>query len=265
MIDPRFLEMVEAGALVVVNHSGGKDSMAMFEVIKPLVPPENLVVVHADLGNEVEWAGVKDHIRENIDGLPLEIAEAIYKDGTEKNFLNMVEKRGMWPSKKVRFCTSDLKRGPIEKVVRHISKERDNKLIVDCIGYRREESTDRAKLDVWKYDAKNSKAGRTWIKYSPILELTEAEVWRIIADAGKEPHWAYKKGMKRLSCCFCVLAKESDLRTAAKLAPPELVKKYTDLEERIGHTFKNGKSLAEIIKPKAPERDLFDFNFKEAA
>ena len=28
MIDPRFLEMVEAGALVVVNHSGGKDSMA---------------------------------------------------------------------------------------------------------------------------------------------------------------------------------------------------------------------------------------------
>jgi len=245
----RFKEMVDAGALVFVNHSGGKDSMAMYEVIAPLVPEENLVVIHADLGDEVEWAGVKDHIRDNIDGRPLEIARAIYKDGTDKNLLDYVERRGMWPSSAARYCTSDLKRGPIEKVIRRIAKERGKTLIVDCIGYRSEESPARAKLSAWKHDEKNSKAGRTWIKFSPILDLTEADVWRIIDGAGKKRHWAYDKGMKRLSCVFCVLAGENDLRTAAKLAPPELVKRYTNLEKKIGHTFKNGKSLAEIIEP----------------
>ena len=50
------LELIERGALFVVNHSGGKDSQAMYLMLRDLVPAEQLVIVHADLG-AVEWAG----------------------------------------------------------------------------------------------------------------------------------------------------------------------------------------------------------------
>ena len=36
-----------------------------------------------------------------------------------------------------------------------------------------------------------------------------------------------------------------------------LLKKYLDLETKIGHTFKNGKSLAEIVQAKPAQQELF--------
>lgn len=39
--------MIEAGALFAVSHSGGKDSQAQMIRLRPLVPPDQLVVIHA--------------------------------------------------------------------------------------------------------------------------------------------------------------------------------------------------------------------------
>ena len=41
----QFTSRVHKGALVVVNHSGGKDSQAMYQVIKSMVPADQIVVV----------------------------------------------------------------------------------------------------------------------------------------------------------------------------------------------------------------------------
>jgi len=43
--------MIDAGALVVVNHSGGKDSQAMMLELAARVPSSQLLVVHAPLGD----------------------------------------------------------------------------------------------------------------------------------------------------------------------------------------------------------------------
>lgn len=244
-IRSQFMAEVEAGALVFCNHSGGKDSQAMYLLLRDLVPADQLVVVHADLGNEVEWDGVKEHIINNIDGRPLEIAHAIWKDGSSKTFLGMVEKRQMWPSAGVRQCTSDLKRGPIAKVIRRIMKERGVSRAINCMGLRAEESANRAKAEAWVVNNRLSAAGRTVFNCNPILSMLEVNVFGVIAAAGQEVHWAYKAGMSRLSCCFCIMASRDDLALAAKLRP-ELAQKYVDLEERIGHTFQHKRSLAEI-------------------
>ncbi len=45
--------MIRAGALVVLNHSGGKDSQAMTILLSGIVPRTPLVAVQAPLG-EVE-------------------------------------------------------------------------------------------------------------------------------------------------------------------------------------------------------------------
>ncbi|WP_262216188.1 adenine nucleotide alpha hydrolase family protein [Serratia ficaria] len=103
-------QLRDAGAIFYVSHSGGKDSQAMYLQLLQVIPFEQMVVVHADLG-EVEWPGIVEHINDTISH-PLNIVRA------GKTFLGMVEKRGMWPSARYRQCTSDLKRGPIEKFIR---------------------------------------------------------------------------------------------------------------------------------------------------
>ena len=74
---PTIQQLIDAGAIFVCSHSGGKDSQAMYCLLRLLVPANQIIVVHAHLG-EVEWAGVQDHIRANIEH-KLHVVEAIDK------------------------------------------------------------------------------------------------------------------------------------------------------------------------------------------
>lgn len=222
--------LIDDGALFVVNHSGGKDSQAMLIRLHAIIPADQLLIVHADLP-EVDWEGIQEHIERYSFGLPIHVCRA------KKTFFEMVERRGMFPSPSTRQCTSDLKRDPIAKVIRHYldSHPRFRRTIVNCMGMRAQESTSRAKLNTFKLSERNSVADRTWYEWLPIHEMTEVEVFKMIRAAGQEPHWAYKAGMTRLSCCFCIMASRDDLRTAAALKP-DLAKRYMDLERRLGFT-----------------------------
>ena len=53
-VPPKCREMIRAGALVAINSSGGKDSQCMTILLSRIVPREQILVVHAPLG-EVEW------------------------------------------------------------------------------------------------------------------------------------------------------------------------------------------------------------------
>jgi 3'-phosphoadenosine 5'-phosphosulfate sulfotransferase (PAPS reductase)/FAD synthetase len=250
--------LIARGALFVVNHSGGKDSQAMYLMLRQHVPAEQLVIVHADLG-PVEWAGAVEHITATTAGEPLHVCRS------RRTLLQMIEERGMFPSPQQRQCTSDLKRGPIERTIRGITRERQALgieswgLVVNCMGMRAEESPGRKKLAPFKQSVGNSKAGREWYDWLPIHSWTEAEVFDTIAGAGQRPHVIYSLGMTRFSCCFCIMASEQDLRTAARLATdrpellndPHLYLKYVDLERSTGQVMlmpKNGarRSLEQI-------------------
>ena len=224
--------LIDRHALFVVNHSGGKDSQAMLLKIRQRVPDDQILVIHATLGR-VEWGGVISHILNNIDTLSFAIAE-----NRNKDFLGMVRNRGKWPSPQQRQCTSDLKRGPIEREIRHYLKRNPqfNGLVVNCMGLRAQESSVRAKRAPFKFNARNSKAGREWYDWLPIQDMLEEQVFQTISDYGQSPHWAYAAGMSRLSCVFCIMASKSDLCVAAKLNP-ELYREYVNLEKEINHTF----------------------------
>lgn len=251
--------LVQRGALFVINHSGGKDSQAMYLMLRALVPAAQRVLVHADLG-AVEWAGAIDHIKATTAGEPLHVCSS------RRTLLQMIEERGMFPSPQQRQCTSDLKRGPIERTIRAITRERQALgvpawgLVVNCMGMRAEESSGRAKLTAFKLNAGNSKAGREWYDMLPIHEMTETEVYANIAAAGQQPHRVYALGMRRFSCVFCIMASEADLATAARLATqhpellndPHLYRKYVGLEQSTGQvmlmpsTTKGRRSLEQV-------------------
>ena len=232
--------LIEAGYLFVLNHSGGKDSQTMYLRLAPLIPARQLILVHAIL-HEVDWSGIPEHIEETTQHPVFYVAAA-------KSLLSMAEERGKFPSPVYRQCTSDLKRGPVQTFIRRYLKEHPEwqGRVVNVMGLRAEESTARAKLKTLTLSERNSVAGRSWFEWLPIHHLSKRAVFAEIAQAGQRPHWAYAKGMTRLSCVFCIMASSADLKTAAQLRP-DLYRRYVSLEQRLNYTMSmSRKSLPEI-------------------
>lgn len=258
---------------ILVSSSAGKDSQAMIDYVVELaglqaVPLSRLTVVHADLGR-VEWKGTVELAREQAEhyGLRFIVTSRIggvsKKDGktyskgeTFGDILDYAERRGRWPDSGNRWCTSDFKRGPIRRVITQLHREhgaRQPFRLLSCMGMRAEESPRRAKMAPLVSGAAPGKVGGsecctqkrhvdTWL---PIQSWTEAQVWERIRRSGVRHHPAYDAGMPRLSCCFCIFAPKPALMIAGKLNP-ELLDAYVGAEARMGHTFRNGFSLAEI-------------------
>ncbi len=239
--------LIKRGALFVINHSGGKDSQAMFIKLRNAIPLSQLLVIHADLPG-ADWPGTWDHVVEYSNGVETIKCRSI------KTFEEMVRHRGMFPSPSNRQCTSDLKRGPIERTIRRYLKANPQfgGLVVNCMGMRADESASRSKLKTFKKNERNSKAGREWYDWLPIHEMTEFDVFDSIAQAGEKPHWIYKAGMTRASCMFCIMASKEDLKTAARLAPDAL-EAYSRMENDIDHCMMmptkadGARTLKEII------------------
>lgn len=201
------------------------------------VPAKQLIVVHASLG-EMEWPGAMELARDQAAaaGLPFIVAKAT------KTLLEMVERRfesrpevPSWPSASTRQCTSDLKRGPIQREVRRYAKANGFKVIVNCLGLRAQESPGRAKRVPFRLNERDSNSVNTWYEWLPIHNLSTSEVFGIIEEAGQKPHWAYAEGNDRLSCLFCIMANKRDLKNGRK-QNPELFEKYVALEQRTGYT-----------------------------
>lgn len=235
---------------IVINSSGGKDSQAMlwqmFNLAAEQGVTDRLVVVHADLGR-VEWAGTRELAQRQADilGLPF-IAVSRTQD-----LLDQVEARGMWPSSKARYCTSDHKRDQVAKVFTRLVRESGIAgrpvRILNCMGLRAAESPARALKAELTRDARASNGKREVTTWLPIHGLSEAEVWQVIERSPLPVHPAYAAGMPRLSCCFCVLASRGALVRAAQLNP-ELARTYAEVEARINHRFRNDLSMADIIE-----------------
>lgn len=264
----RIQTLIDSGALFFVSHSGGKDSQAMYLYVNKHVPADQIIVVHADLSS-VEWKGVQSHIKATTEH------EIYVVENEMKDFIEMVRKRGMFPSPQYRQCTNDLKVGPINKFIRRVMKERDSLIGLNCTGIRAEESPNRAKKEDFTYNRKltifdrydcpkgetdkkgrvkriqdytSPKAGERVVHdWLPIFDWTTTEVFQAIAEMGQRPHWAYEAGMTRLSCCFCIMGSKGDLRTSAKYNP-ELLDQVAQLEKEIGHTMFMAKGAPIGIK-----------------
>ena len=228
-----FRALLSRGALVALSTSGGKDSQAATILLSRIVPADQMVLFHAPL-RDAEWPGTQAHIeRYRPPGVPLILTHT----ASGKTLLERVEERGQWPDPARRWCTADFKRTPIEREIRRYLKAnpRHRGLVVSAMGHRAEESAPRRRTAPWRYNPRNSKAGRTWYDWFPIHALLEHEVFQVIRDAGEEPHWAYAAGATRVSCSFCVMGSKNDLCVAARLRP-YLYRRYARLERRIGHT-----------------------------
>jgi len=255
--EKEILALAALGAIFYIGHSGGKDSAAMYEAILRLVPAAQIRVVHADLG-EVEHVDVNDFIRNNIDGRDLIVARAFHKDGRPADFFSLIRQRRAsldakgnhdapaFPSSAARFCTSDLKTGPIWREIR----AEGHAIVVNCVGIRAQESAARAKKigtrGTLNVNQKNTNSKRQAFDWWPIAHWSIDQVWAEIEAAGKKRHPAYAAGNDRLSCAFCIFGSANDLRNAAA-ERPELLAAFAALEIEVRTTMFSTETLAERI------------------
>jgi len=255
--------------VILVASSAGKDSQAMLDYVAELAAQagvsDRVTVLHNDLGR-VEWEDTAELAQEQAEhyGFRFEMRHRkIAADGGEErqDLLQQIKARHAklrakgdtttpaWPSSQARYCTSDQKRGPARKLITQLVSELNldrQARVLYCLGLRAQESSGRAKKPVLAVDQSASSGVREVTTWHPILGWTEDQVWARIKASGVRYHWAYDKGMKRLSCSFCVLATKEDLVCAARLRP-EMAAEYAALEAEMGHTFKADLSMAEIV------------------
>lgn len=253
---------------VIVSISGGKDSsvlMVKAEQMKSEMPNATFHYVHAVI--DIDWHETIDVVNAQCDhfGVKPIFVQAIDAKGNKKGFLDQLtskridrktgeEKEYMVPDMANRWCTSILKTGPIDKFARTL---KGNVLVM--IGERAEESTKRAQLEAWRPDAKNTlKNGtRNVVKYSPILDMPEREVWDIINSNAIPTHPCYLWGVSRASCAICIFSSNKEIAIAAEHAP-DIVKKYIDAEKSISTTFRYKRATKTRPEMKISIEDILE-------
>lgn len=235
--------------VILVNSSAGKDSQAMLHVIATQAKAAGVLdrvhVVHATF--DEEWAGTEALARQQAAAYGLPCYVVRHPKGS---LLEAVRARGMWPDARSRYCTSDFKRGQVSKqitslVASHPAFRLRPVTVLNCMGIRAAESRARAKKVWFAVDERNTNSRRVVTTYYPIFKLTVDQVWATIREAGTPVHDAYKAGMPRLSCVFCVFAPKAALMRAGQLNP-ELLAKYVQVEKEIGHRFTQALAISDV-------------------
>ena len=260
---PDPLTLLRNGAALALSVSGGKDSDAMSHHLLDLRQSEgwtgDVMMVHADLGSRVEWHQTPDYVRDLAlrKGVPLHVVRWTHGDLIDRIWQRYYKdpSRPCWPSSQMRYCTSDLKRGPISRWLRNTFPTGN---VVCAMGLRAEESSARAKRQTFRLrkDSSAPTKGRFVYDWLPIHDWSEADVWDCIRQHGNVHHEAYTYGNHRLSCALCVLASLNDLINGA-VHNPDTYREYCRIEAVTGYSFRKDFWLSDV-KPDLLPQDILD-------
>lgn len=267
--------VLEMGGTIALSTSGGKDSQAMINATVEALAPwhAQLIAIHADLGR-AEWSETAAHVAHIAQAvsLPLVVVQRPKGDlvtrfeerrdtlaGTGKPF---------WPSSAARYCTSDLKRGPIDTYLRQYTA------VVSAEGVRGAESSSRAKKAVVERREQICTQSRIAYNWRPIHHFSTEDVWSAcgtssadlarrqrLYQAGHQAealhdwpaHPAYVYGNERLSCALCILGSKNDLRNGAR-HNPALYQQYVQMEQATGFSFRADFALGDLFAEAATQQ-----------
>ena len=224
---------------LVINFSGGKDSVVMLDWLCEHYPDVKKHVVFADTGWEhTDAEAWCRQIVEGQYGLPLHVVR-----NPNKDFFQMVRRRGKFPSPNQRQCTSDLKRNPIETWIRRNVKD---PVVINCLGLRAAESPARAKKRRLSRNKGQTNSRRTVWDWLPIHDWSDELVRDYIAGRCLPLHPVYQY-LSRFSCQVCIYMGDHDLRAVAAHNRPAL-ERIAALEEEIGFTMREGKPMRYFLQ-----------------
>lgn len=260
--NPDPMQLLRDGAALVLSVSGGKDSDAMCHHLLERRQTEgwsgDVVMIHADLGSRVEWHQTPDYVQKLAQrkGVPLHVVRWTHGDLIDRIWQRYYKdpSRPGWPSAQMRYCTADLKRGPISRELRRLFPSGN---VICAMGLRAQESQTRARRPTFSLrpDTSAPTKGRFVYDWLPIHDWTETDVWGCIRRHGNIHHEAYSLGNHRLSCALCVLASLNDLINGA-VHNPDTYREYCRIEAVTGYSFRKDFWLSDLKPELLPESTL---------
>lgn len=237
----------------VISISGGKDSTAML-LLAIERQTENMIAVFADTGHEhpqtyeyVQYLNdkvfpirtiradfsdliesrremmkrvIRGEHKERINSkyrwtpeVAARALEVLYPTGIP--FLDMCMVHGRFPSTKVRFCSTELKRNPIIEQVQMPLLDQGN-TIWSWQGVRSDESLARRNLPELE-----EVGGGLW-NYRPILQWTAEDCFAMHRKHNVKHNPLYEQGMGRVGCMPCIHSRKDELLEISKRFPKEI-------------------------------------------
>lgn len=209
-------------AHVIASVSGGKDSAAMCLHLRELGIPYDAVFMdtgweHRDTydylrGPLTEAIGPIRWLRAEVDLPPDREAMAQELEAMLGHYSAMVRlclRKGIFPSRLIRFCTEATKIYPMQKWADTLDTS-----IVSVVGIRADESSARAKMAEWEWSDKFDR----WM-WRPLLSWSLQDVIDIHARHGLTPNPLYLRGAERVGCWPCIFARKAEIRFIAETDP----------------------------------------------
>jgi 3'-phosphoadenosine 5'-phosphosulfate sulfotransferase (PAPS reductase)/FAD synthetase len=208
------------GRRVVASISGGKDSAAMSLWLHEQGIEHDRVFMDTGWEHPETYAYLRGPLTEKL-GPITEIRSAKYPGG----MVDLFRAKGMFPSRRIRFCTQELKVFPMQTYLRTLTDDH-----VNAVGVRRAESEARSKLTEWEWS--DGFDCETW---RPLIDWSEADVIEAHRRHGLSPNPLYIRGegVNRVGCWPCINSTKAEIRMVADLTP-ERIDLIEALEREVG-------------------------------
>lgn len=234
----------------IVGFSGGIDSQACLNFVRKKFGDDNVIAVNSDVGGHehpITTAFVKEYSEKVF---PITIVTPLVKDlggrGTRPGaikdrrdefsdddtltFDRLAYIKGVFPRRKMQFCTEHLKLRPMLRwqqenlVDKGIEFER-------YAGVRCDESNKRKGTPDREWDD----LFKCWLNY-PIRCWTKDECFAVVKHDGEPINPLYKMGFARVGCAPCINSGKEDIRQWAARSP-DMIDKVREWEKKLGLTF----------------------------
>ena len=217
---------------IAIGVSGGKDSTALL-VWALENSDEEIIPIFADTGWEHPLTyEYLDYLEDELGVKIIRLHSRKYKD-----LLDLIRKKKIFPSPRIRICTYELKIKPLAEFLR------ENNIDQYWSGVRRDESSARKIRYVnvnaercypaYKFSHEYRKSEKICFRY-PILEWSKRDVLNFLKQHNIKLNPIYSMGFDRVGCYPCVLSlKEMRLVAVKDEIGKERVQALLDLQEKL--------------------------------
>lgn len=195
------------GRRVLASVSGGRDSAAMSLYLR------ELGIEHDRVFLDTGWEHPATY--EYING---ELSRALGPIQTIRGpdtFETLVRRKGLFPSRVMRFCTEVLKVVPMQEHVEALLE--DGVEVLNTVGIRRAESKARSEMAEWEWPK-----GFECEVWRPLVRWSHSDVEAILARHRLASNPLYRMGASRVGCWPCIHARKAEVAIVAKTDPDRI-------------------------------------------
>jgi len=222
---------------IVLGMSGGKDSAAAALMLEHNGVTFTPVFLDTGWEHPVTYDYVRGPLAERF-GPVTELRSSKYA-----GMADLVRKRQAFPSRRMRFCTQELKFFPLRDHLLSLDED-----VINVIEIRRAESLSRSQSARWDFDA--SLDATVW---RPLVEHSFDDIIAMHHAKALAPNPLYLQGASRVGCFPCIHARKSEVSVVADIWPSR-AREVSRLERELTDNFAQRMAQDDAVRASVVEK-----------